>query len=162
MWTLDFIIRLLSVTIGTVAFAMLFGVRPKHLLPVTFGSAMTMALYALIEFYGFSLFSAAFVSTIVAAVYSEICARVGRAPAIVYLVPCLLPTIPGGSLYRAMSAFLGKNYQSGLEYLLTTLKISIGIAGGIVTVSILFGIWVDFVAKRKARRISNSDKQVTK
>ena len=152
MWTLDFIIRLLSVTIGTVAFAMLFGVRPKHLLPVAFGSAMTMALYALIEFYGFSLFTAAFVSTIVAAVYSEICARVGRAPAIVYLVPCLLPTIPGGSLYRAMSAFLGKNYQSGLEYLLTTLKISIGIAGGIVTVSLLVKIVMSVLDMIRSRR----------
>ena len=140
MWTLDFIIKLTSVTVGTVAFAVLFGVRPKHLLTVGICAAITMALYAFIEFYGLSLFTAAFVSTILAAVYSEVCARVRRAPAIVFLVPCLLPTIPGGSLYRAMSAFLSKNYQSGLEYLMTTLKISIGIAGGIVTVSLLVKI----------------------
>ena len=153
MWTLDFIIRLFSVTVGTVAFSILFGVRPKHLLSVGIGAAVTMALYSFIEFCGFSLFTAAFISTVVAAIYSEVCARVRRAPAIVFLVPCLLPTIPGGSLYRAMSSFLGKNYDVGFEYLMTTLKISIGIAGGIVTVSIIFSIIVDRL-KTKNQSIS--------
>ena len=157
MWTIDFIVGLVSVTIGTVAFSILFGVRPKHLPMVGIGAAGTMIIYSLIEYFGFSLFSAAFISTVAAAVFSEFCARVRRAPAIVFLVPSLLPTIPGGSLYRAMSAFLAKDHQAGLDHLMLTLKVSIGIAGGIVTVSLVVKVVMSIIEGIKAKRMNDDD-----
>ena len=129
MWTLEFFVQLISVTIGTVCFAILFGVRPKHLPFAFVGAAVTFIAYSIIEHFGMSLFSAAFLSTVLAALLSEFCARWRRAPAIVFLVPFLLPTIPGGSLYRTMSNLLLRNYDLAIEYLLITLKVSIGIAG---------------------------------
>lgn len=153
MWTVDFAIKLLSVIIAAVAFSILFSVRPKHLLIDAIGATATIIIYTFIEFRGLSLFAAAFVSTVVAAIYSEVCARIGRAPTIVFLVPCLLPTIPGGALYRSMSAFLGRNYEAGLDYLMTTFKISIGIAGGIVTVSILVKIVMGFLDMIRSRGV---------
>ena len=157
MWTVDFAIKLLSVIIAAVAFSILFSVRPRYLWLDAIGATATIILYTFIEFCGFSIFTAAFVSTVVAAVYSEFCARIGRAPTIVFLVPCLLPTIPGGSLYRAMNAFLGRNYEAGLDYLMTTLKISIGIAGGIVTVSIFVKIVMGFLDMIRNRGVGEEE-----
>jgi len=161
MWNLEFFIKLVSVTIGAMCFSMLFGVRPRHLPVATVGAAFTFVIYSLIEFFGMSLFSAAFISTVIAAVYAEICARWRRAPAIVFLVPCLLPTIPGGSLYRTMSNLLARNYSVGLEYLMITLKVSIGIAGGIVTVSLIVKVITSFVDSIRGKRTVDHDEERT-
>ena len=161
MWTLEFFIQLISVTIGTVCFAILFGVRPKHL-PIAFvGAAVTFTSYSIIEHMGLSLFSAAFLSTVLAALLSEFCARWRRAPAIVFLVPFLLPTIPGGSLYRTMSNLLTRDYEVALEYLMITLKVSIGIAGGIVTVSLFVKIVTSFIETVRNKKRSDADEDRT-
>lgn len=161
MWTLEFFIKLISVTVGTVCFAMLFGVRPKHLTICFIGAALTFAVYSVIEFFGMSLFSAAFISTVFAAIMSEVCARLRRAPAIVFLVPFLLPNIPGGSLYRTMSKFLERNTEMAFEYLMITLKVSIGIAGGIVTVSLLVKVVMSFIETVKNKSGKDADEDRT-
>ena len=140
MWTVDFAIKLLSVIIAAVAFSILFSVRPKHLLIDAIGATATIIIYTFIEFRGLSLFAAAFVSTVVAAIYSEGCARIGRAPTIVFLVPCLLPTIPGGALYRSMYNLLQGNPPEFLRNISITGQVILGIALGLSVATVLWGI----------------------
>ena len=148
MWDLEFWVRLVSVVVGTVCFSVIFYVRPKHLPLAALGSAITFVAYSLIIYLEMSLFAAGFISTVAAALFAEVCARVCRAPALVFLIPCLLPTVPGGDLYHAMSNFLAKNSTLGYEYLMSALKISIGIAGGIVTVSLAVTLFYNLKKRR--------------
>ena len=99
--------------------------------------------------------------SVFAAIMSEVCARLRRAPAIVFLVPFLLPNIPGGSLYRTMSNFLERNTETAFEYLMITLKVSIGIAGGIVTVSLLVKVVMSFIETVKNKSGKDADEDRT-
>jgi uncharacterized membrane protein YjjB (DUF3815 family) len=52
------------------------------------------------------------------------------------LLPCLITIVPGGNLYYAVRGLISNDSQSALKYGLEALKIGLGIAGGILIVSV--------------------------
>lgn len=151
-FTSEFYVQLVTSFITSVAFAIIFKINKRHLLLVGIGGTITYAVYYTILFFSSSLFVAGFVSSMITALYAEILARVRRAPTIVFVLPGIVPTVPGGSLYRGMRDLLLKNVTGAIDNFAATLEVGIGIAGGIVTVSILFGIAVDAHNKKKRRK----------
>ena len=59
---------------------------------------------------GHSMFAGLFVASLFVAAFSEILARVLKAPVILLLVPMLIPEIPGGDLYYAMYDLVQRNF----------------------------------------------------
>ena len=91
------------------------------------------------------------VSTAVAALFAEIMARKRRAPASVFLIPGVIPTVPGSNLYFFMRYILESNLPEAFSQLGIALGVALGIACGTVSVSITWGIISDRISKRKAR-----------
>ena len=130
-------IQLASAVIGTVGFAILFKVRTKYLYLAAIGGGVGYGIYYLfVETLGISSFVGAIVSVTFIAGFSEISARAARAPAPVFLLPCLITIVPGGNLYYAVRGLISHDSQSALKYGLEALKIGLGIAGGILIVSV--------------------------
>ena len=71
------------------------------------------------------------------AIFAELCARVKQAPAVIFILPCAIPIVPGGSLYRAMYYLISKNTSLAMHYFGETLAVAGGIAGGIAMISLL-------------------------
>ena len=150
-FTTRFFIQLVTSFITSVAYAGMFRTNKRHLLHIGICGTVTYAIYYTILFFTSSLFAAGFISSMVTALCAEMFARTRRAPTIVFVLPGIVPTVPGGSLYRAMRDLLLKNIDGAIDNFTETLEVGIGIAGGIVTISILFGIITDAIAKRKKR-----------
>ncbi len=147
-----FFIASIGSAVGSLSFAVTFKVAPKHLLYGMLAGLITYIVYYTVEFYtGGEAFAAAFVSTMCAALFAEVASRLRKAPTIVFLIPAVIPTVPGGVLYRAMRALLLRDLNGAVEALLTTLQIGLGIAGGILTVSIIFGSVMEKIKKGKAK-----------
>ena len=147
-----FFIASVGAFLGSLGFAVIFRVAPRHLLLGSLAGLATYAVYYTVEFFTEgAAFPAAFISTMVTALLAEIFSRIRKAPTIIFLLPGVIPTVPGGALYRAMRAILLFDFEEALEYLLVTLQIGLGIAGGIMTVSIIFGIVADKIVKGKAK-----------
>lgn len=147
-----FFIATVSASLGSLGFAVIFKSAKRHLFLGSLNGLITYIVYYSVEFATEgAVFAAAFVSTMVTALFAEIFSRTSKAPTIVFLLPGVIPTVPGGVLYRAMCALLLFNFEEALEYLLITLQIGLGIAGGIMTVSIIFGIVLDKIAKGKVK-----------
>jgi len=147
-----FFIASVGAAVGAVSFAVLFKVAPRHLVYGMLAGLITYVVYYIVEFYTEGMaFPAAFVSTMCAALFAEIASRTRKAPTIVFLIPAVIPTVPGGMLYRAMRALLLLDFGGALEALLVTLQIGLGIAGGILTVSIIFGSVMERIRKGKAK-----------
>ena len=147
-----FFIASIGAILGSASFAVLFNVAPRHLLCGTLCGFLTFLVYYTVEFFtGGMVFPAAFVSTMFTALFAEIASRVRKAPTIVFLIPGVIPTVPGGALYRAMRALLLLDFAGASEALLTTLQIGLGIAGGILTVSIIFGSVMEKIKKGKLK-----------
>ena len=134
------------------AYALMFNTNKKHILYIGICGFGTYAVYYLTMQSLDSIFWAAFISAAFTALYSEITARVRKAPALIFLLTGIVPTVPGGALYYTMRNMVLGNISGTFDKLSVTLQTGIGIAGGIVSVSIIFGIVMDSIAKRKAQR----------
>ena len=140
MWGIDFVVEMVAAVISTVAFAILFRLRSKYLPLAAIGGGVTYFIYYVINgAFGF-LFTAAFLASLFSAVFSEVCARIMRAPTILFIFPCTISIVPGGSLYRTMSSLISKDYVRAWEHLGATMSVAMGIAGGLMAVSLIFHI----------------------
>ena len=136
-FNLNMLLKLCAAALGTTGFAVLFGVRTKHLALAGVGGFFTYAVFYTFNFIGSSIFVCAFTSALFAALYSEICARTNKAPNAVFLIPCGIPIVPGSELYYTMRYLLEKDLASSGKYLSNAFMIGLGIAGGIVVISII-------------------------
>ena len=137
-FTLDLLIKVISVTAASFAFSVVIKVGKRHLPEATGLAAITYIIYYTVQFFVGEVFLAALVSTAAAALISEALARLKSAPTIVFLLPAVIPTVPGGGLYYAMRDLLRAETISASDSFINALKIALGIAGGIVAVSIIF------------------------
>ncbi len=144
--------QFIGATVGCLGFAIIFSTHPRHLLPVGLGGLLTYGVYYLATFFGIGPFLAALFSALFFALYSEILARILHAPAIVFSAPCAMPIVPGGFLYNAMVALIGQNPTDATAYVMTAVQVGLGMACGIVAVSILFGLVNYLAAKVRAKR----------
>ena len=101
------------------------------------------------SFFGGGFFVASFAATVFAAAFGEMCARLCHAPAVIYNLTGLIPIVPGGEAYYTMRYLLERDVPKATEKLLATIGVALGIAGGIVLVSLVVGVIVDRLAKTK-------------
>ena len=151
-FTIDLLIKIVTAFFSSLGFAIVLRVAPRHIVYGSIGGAITYIIYYTIVWFGLGYFAAGFISTTFTALYSESLARVRRAPAIVFLNPGVIPTVPGGDLYRGMRDLISGKMPEALANFGIALNIGLGIAGGIVVVSITFGIISDMKKRIKAKR----------
>ena len=70
-------------------------------------------------------------------VYAEVFARVIKTPTTTFLVPSLIPLIPGGALYYTMNYALNEQWASFGAKALYTLELAAALALGIIAVTTL-------------------------
>ncbi len=140
-FTPEFSTQLVTALLGTLAFAILFRCRVRHLPYASACGLFTYAIYYTVAFLGGSLFFAAFLCTAFTTVFAEVCARLRCAPALIFLLPGTIPIVPGSDLYYTMRYLLEGDYPRSFLHLRNALLVGIGIAGGIVAVSILVTAW---------------------
>ncbi len=146
-FNMTLLIRLIASLACSIAFAVIFKVAPRHLILGGICGTLTYFIYYTVEFFGASPFVAALVSTMFTALYSEVASRLRHAPTIVFLIPGIIPTVPGGALYNAVRYLLMDDLTLAYKYLSDTVGVGLGIAGGIITISILFGSALDIRSK---------------
>lgn len=143
------LVRLITSALGSCAFALIFKTHRRHLLLLSISGLITYFIYYTVSFFGGGYFIASFAATVFAAAFGELCARLRRAPAVIYYLTGLIPIVPGGEAYYTMRYFLEKNLPLAMDKLLATLGVAIGIAGGIVLVSLVFGVVTDRLMQRQ-------------
>lgn len=122
-----YLLQMVMGCIGSIGFAVLFNVRGSKLGLITAASALSWLGYVLCIVRGSGIFWGLFCGTVVAALISELLARIVKAPVLMLLVPILIPLIPGGDLYHMMSYLLrGQN-----ELFLSTAQLVLVEAGAI-------------------------------
>ena len=131
------VIMLITAALSTLGFSILFYVHPRRLPVATLGGILTTAAYLIAGHFMEGELLPNLIGALVGAGYSEIMARVTKVPVPVYMVPCVIPLVPGSGLYGTMFNFVTGNYPAAAEAGLRTLQTALGIAGGIVIASVL-------------------------
>ena len=124
-------IQLIAAFFGSLGFALIFGLRPRHLLPASLGGVLTWGIYLLVHAVFPRLFLANLIASVAAVGYSELLAHLRKSPATLFLVPAIIPLVPGGSLYEAMRCTVQGDLPAARTYGHNTLICALAIAAGI-------------------------------
>ena len=123
--------------LGSLGFSTLFHIKGRRLLIASLGGLISwtvfLALAPLFPSESFRYFLASATVT----VYAEVFARVIKTPTTTFLVPSLIPLIPGGSLYYTMNYALNEQWSAFGTKALYTLELAAALALGIIAVTTL-------------------------
>ena len=128
-------IQVLCAGFGTFGFSILFRVRAPHLPVAALGGVLSWTCYLLVSRAGGTIFFTTLISAMAVCLWAETMARLRKAPATVFLVPGIIPLIPGSALYYAMDGLVSKDMSTFVAKGGETLFVAVGIAGGILFAS---------------------------
>ena len=97
------------------------------------------------------IFISGFVASAFAAVYSEVLAFLKKAPTTLFVIPAVVPLIPGSTLYYTMNAVVNANTDGFSHYGSLTVQYALSIAAGI---SVVWTLWSIF---RKYRLLKTTE-----
>lgn len=129
------VVGIISAFIGTLGFALFFNIKKERLLYASVGGLITWCVYLGAYHAKPDILIANMIAAIFTTFYSELLARIIKAPTTVLLFPGIIPLVPGGSLYYTMSYMIRGNNEMTKINGISTLKTASGIAAGIIIVS---------------------------
>lgn len=127
--------QILMGTLGTFGFNILFNIRGRKLLFATLGGLISWAVFLALEPLLPSEALRYFLSAAVITVYGEALARIEKTPTTTFLVPSIIPLIPGSALYYTMNYALGEQWSQFAEQAFYTLQLALSLAVGIIAVT---------------------------
>lgn len=133
----DMIIQLFTATLSTLGFSILFYVHPKRLPLATLGGLLASAVYLAAGYFLSGELIPNLLAALVGAGYADVTARRTRVPVPVYLIPSLIPLVPGSALYETMTHMVSGEYAEAGTWGLLALRVAIGIASGILAASVV-------------------------
>ena len=128
-------IQVLTGALGSFGFSILFNLRGEKLLITTLGGVISWAVFLLLEAWIPGEPARYFLSMTAISVYAEIFARVEKTPTTTFLVPCVIPLIPGSALYYTMNYALNEQWDLFVQKAFYTLELAMALALGIIAVT---------------------------
>ncbi|HOK42848.1 MAG TPA: threonine/serine exporter family protein [Thermoclostridium caenicola] len=125
--------------LGSVAPAVAINIEKRLLLWAGLGGMLGILTALLVNPYvvSFSI-SQIFAGTIVIGLYSELMAKVLKAPATVFVIPGIFPLVPGITAYKTIQAFVNNEVTEAILLGIDTIAKAFTIAFGIMLVTALF------------------------
>ncbi|ABX41294.1 threonine/serine exporter family protein [Lachnoclostridium phytofermentans] len=132
------IVQIIGAFIAVFALALAFGVPRKFLVYSSIVGAIDWLVYLISLERGLGLAMSVFVSTLVIAFISHAFARKFKAPVTVFLIPGILPLVPGVGTYRIVYYLILEDGANASYYFYQTLQIAGMIAIGIFIIDTFF------------------------
>lgn len=150
------VIQVATAAIGSLGFSIYFRVREKNVVAAMAGGAIGWLIYLILFHFTADLFISNFVASFVVFVWAEIMARILKAPSNTYLIPGIIPLIPGGSLYYTMKGVVDGNQSLFAENGKNTVFVTFGMAAGMVVAAVV----VHYIIKASGLKRKKGKKKV--
>ena len=138
--TAGMFVQLLAAYVGTVAFAVLFGVPRKYYLDSGLCGMLGWLLYLiLVNHTGLSVANVVFFATVLVTFTAMVLAIVRKCPITVYLICGIFPLVPGAGIFWTTYNVVSEQLGAALDTGITALKVTVAIAFGIILVAELNG-----------------------
>ncbi len=126
---------------ATAAFGILFQAPKKSLVISGVIGAVGWVLFVLLRHHlGYNSFHANFFAAVIIALGSDLSARMFKQPATIFVIPGIIPLVPGLGMYQGMTQIIEKNYELGTATLLTACTDSAAIALGMMVMTSVFRV----------------------
>lgn len=132
---ISYIIQIISASLGSVGFALLFNLRRDKLPYIAIGSALGYCIYLALMHCTSSTLIANMAAAMFCTALAEIYARWRKAPTTLFLMSHIMPLVPGGSLFYTMRSMVQQDQASFAAYGMDTALAAVGISVGILAVT---------------------------
>ena len=157
-------IQIISVVVGTVGISIYFNIDKSKLPIITLGGLISWTVYLTCTELNQNIFMSCFISSIVISIYAEIAARLFKSPANIFLIPSIVPLLPGGSFYHMMTGCINMDIEmiksKGFETMMTVLGISVGVVLGFFIFKNVFNKIKTNKDKKFKREKEKEDKEI--
>lgn len=120
---------------STIGFSILFHVPKKHLVTAGFVGALGWVTYMYLTTSGSGKIMACFVGSCVVALISELFSRAFKDAATIFIIPGILPLVPGAGMYYTMLAILEGDVEKTASVGTETLMMAGAIAVALLVVA---------------------------
>ncbi len=135
----NMLIQLAMAFLSAGFFGLKLGMKRKtRLWMAALGGLLGWGTYLLADYFGANDFLACLIASMVGALAAQIMARTFRAPATVFLVPAIIPLVPGRALYYTLSSIINNEEALSSAWGTTTVLEALAIALGMVVVLLAF------------------------
>lgn len=124
-------------TIATVGFSVFLNVPVNALIPSGITGGIGWAIYISIFSFSYNSIVANFVAAAIVSLISEILARRLKHPAILFVIPGIIPLVPGLGMYNTMLYMVQKNFELGISTGVDTMFVGVAISLGVLVMTSL-------------------------
>lgn len=117
---------------STIGFAVVFNIPRKEMLYAGFCGGSGWLLYTYLNDLNISIIFSSFSGALVVSIFAEIFAKVRKKPATIFVIPGIIPLVPGYGLYFAMLKIIEENYEEAIKVGFETIIIAVVIASAII------------------------------
>ncbi|WP_416349856.1 threonine/serine exporter family protein [Mammaliicoccus lentus] len=133
-------------------FGLLFN-APKYLLvPAGLVGAVGWGMFQISIFYDYSDIQASFFGGFFVGIMSHYMSRKFFSPAILFIIPGIIPLVPGGTAYQAIRNLVLNNYHEALVTMIQVALISSAIALGLLIFDLLSKLYFTYGKQIKLKR----------
>lgn len=123
--------------IATIGFSIFLSAPKKTLLATGFSGAMGWTIYYLMSTFSVNDISSNFSATIIVALLSDIFARKLKQPTIIFVIPGIIPLVPGLGMYNTMLYLVQNKFSESIAKGVNVLLVAGAIALGLLIITSL-------------------------
>ncbi|HOQ17148.1 MAG TPA: threonine/serine exporter family protein [Defluviitaleaceae bacterium] len=140
------ILQIISAFFATFFFAILFNVSKKELGYCGLVGSLGWLIYLFIFKWTDSVIFSNFISALSISIISRILAKLRKMPITIFLIPGIIPLVPGAGMYKTMYAVLNQNFKEAAFYGAQTFEIA-----GAIAIAIIFISSFDTLSHKKTK-----------
>lgn len=131
------LITIIAAGAGSAGFAFFFNAKKSQILCAVISGLLVSGMYLLLASHYDSLLLNNMLCAMFVTAYAEMFARIMKAPSSVFLLPAIIPLVPGGFLYYAMYNLVTGSTEDAWFNANATMLTGLGIAMGILVISVI-------------------------
>lgn len=121
-------IHFISAFIAVVSFSINLEIPKKYIIIVGIVGALGWITYIICDYFKLSNVLSYFISALVVAILSMILSKLLDAVSTIFLIPGILPIVPGLAMYKMVYSFINNDHNESAYQLLQAILITGGIA----------------------------------
>ena len=133
-------IQFIAAFIAVVSFSINLEIPKKHLIIVGIVGALGWITYIICDYFKLPNILSYFISTLLVAILSLILSKILNAVSTIFLIPGILPIVPGAAMYKMIYFLINNNLKESVYLLLQAILITGGIALAIFITESIKGI----------------------
>lgn len=147
------IINFIFSCLATIGFSIFFNSPLRSLLPAGIIGGIGWTIYTILfDISGNAILANFFAATLIS-LLSEILARRMKFPAIIFVIPGILPLIPGLGLYNTMLSLVEGRYTDAMSIGTNSLFVSAAIAMGVLLITSLVSTYYIIRSRIRERKL---------